>query len=34
MSTRNLDKLFEPKSVAVIGASNTKGWSATSCFAT
>ena len=25
MSTRNLDKLFEPKSVAVIGASNTKG---------
>ena len=25
MSTRNLDKLFEPKSIAVIGASNTKG---------
>ncbi len=25
MSTRNLDKLFDPKSVAVIGASNTKG---------
>ena len=25
MSTRNLDKLFDPKSVAVIGASNSKG---------
>jgi acetyltransferase len=25
MSTRNLDKLFDPKSIAVIGASNTKG---------
>src|SRR5664280_2998692 len=25
MITRNLDKLFEPKSIAVIGASNTKG---------
>ena len=25
MSTRNLDKLFDPKSIAVIGASNKKG---------
>jgi acetyltransferase len=25
MSTRNLDRLFDPRSVAVIGASNTKG---------
>jgi acetyltransferase len=25
MSTRNLDKLFEPKTIAVIGASNKKG---------
>ncbi len=25
MSTRNLDKLFEPRSIAVIGASNKKG---------
>jgi acetyltransferase len=25
MSTRNLDRLFEPKSIAVIGASNKKG---------
>ena len=25
MSTRNLEKLFDPKSIAVIGASNTKG---------
>jgi len=34
MSTRNLDKLFDPKSIAVIGASNTKGSVATSCCAT
>ena len=25
MSTRNLDRLFDPKSIAVIGASNKKG---------
>ena len=25
MSTRNLDKLFDPRSIAVIGASNKKG---------
>ena len=25
MSTRNLDKLFDPKTIAVIGASNKKG---------